>query len=37
MIVLGLTDSLMAGKTLAAIVFLSLIEEARSKSAPRVL
>ncbi|MBB4567352.1 hypothetical protein GGE67_003726 [Rhizobium leucaenae] len=37
MIVLGLTASLTAGMTLAAFVFLSLIEEARSTIAPRVL
>lgn len=37
MIVLGLTASLMAGMTLAAFVFLSLIEETRGKAAPRVL
>lgn len=37
MIVLGLTASLTAGMTLAAFVFLGLIDETRSKIAPRVL
>ena len=37
MIVLGLTASLTAGMTLAAFVLLSLVEEARSKVATRVL
>jgi len=37
MIVLGLTASLMASMTLAAFMFLSRLEQARSKVASRVL